>query len=195
MSNDSMLQKEFKDRDVQRMRNIITKNYTAKTTTQVGYTKAQVDHVEGDIWEENNKTWTIKNGIKMTVSKLDLLKKSLSLPISCPNCRKAMKDFPANRKMWSIHKKCLDCVLEMETDLKRLNKFEEYQRNMNMQGINSYIKDLEDLLLEISITNMNDEYVMTEQGDAEKWSSNFNKQKLIQDLQEYIQKIKDTVNS
>lgn len=195
MSNDSMLQKEFKDRDVQRMRNIITKNYTAKTTTQVGYTKAQVDHVEGDIWEENNKTWTIKNGIKMTVSKLDLLKKSLSLPISCPNCGNAMKDFPANRKMWSIHKKCLNCVLEMETDLKRLNKFEEYQRNMNMQGINSYIKDLEDLLLEISITNMNDEYVMTEQGDAEKWSSNFNKQKLIQDLQEYIQKIKDTVNS
>lgn len=195
MNNDSMLQKEFRERDVQRMRNIITKNYGDKTATQIGYTKTQVNHKEGDIWEENNKTWTIKNGIKMTVSKLDLLKKSLSLPISCPSCGQAMKDYPANRKMWSVHKKCLDCVLKIETDLKRLNKFEEYQRNMNIQSMNAYIKDLEDLLLEISITNMNDEYIMTEQGDAEKWSSNFDKQKLMQDLQEHIQKVKDIANS
>jgi len=68
---ESMLQKEFKDRDVQRMRNLITKDYTAKTTTQVGYTKTQIDHKEGDIWEEKGKTWTIRDGIKENVTKLD----------------------------------------------------------------------------------------------------------------------------
>ena len=43
---ESKLQREFKGRDVQRMRNIITKDYNAKTTTQVGYSKAQIEYKE-----------------------------------------------------------------------------------------------------------------------------------------------------
>ena len=42
------------------MRNIITKDYSAKTSTQIGYTKEYVEHKEGDVWEENGKQWTIK---------------------------------------------------------------------------------------------------------------------------------------
>ena len=189
--SESMLQREFKDKDVQRMRNLITKNYTAKTTTQVGYTKVHIDHVEGDVWEENDRQWTIKNGIKMTISKLDALKKALSLPISCPKCGTAMKDNNTNRKMWSIHKMCLGCVVKIETELKRTGQYEEYERNMNRQSINEYIKELEQLLLEISITDMNGGDFVTEEGDIEKWGSKVDKQKLVQDLQEYIQKIKD----
>ena len=39
MNNDSVLKKEFKERDVQRLRNIVSKNYSDRTLTQVGYTK------------------------------------------------------------------------------------------------------------------------------------------------------------
>ena len=74
---ESKLQREFNQRDVQRMRNIITKDYTAKTITQVGYSKAQIDYKEGDIWDENGKKWTIKNGIKQTVTRFDKLKESI----------------------------------------------------------------------------------------------------------------------
>ncbi len=83
--SDNMLKREFKERDVQRMRNIIKKDYTAKTVTQVGYSKAQIEHNEGDVWEENGKKWTIKNGIKQTVTRFDELKKVLNLPLTCPN--------------------------------------------------------------------------------------------------------------
>ena len=82
MSNESLLKKEFKERDVQRLRNLVSKNYTDKTVTQVGYTKAQTDYKEGDVWEENGKTWTIKNGIKMTITKLDLVKSILQMPLT-----------------------------------------------------------------------------------------------------------------
>ena len=57
----TQLNKQFSDRDVQRMRNIITKDYNAKTTTQVGYSKAYVDRKEGDVWEEDGKKWILKN--------------------------------------------------------------------------------------------------------------------------------------
>jgi hypothetical protein len=52
---ESKLQRDFKEKDVQRMRNIITKDYGAKTTTQVGYTTSYIEHKEGDIWEEQGK--------------------------------------------------------------------------------------------------------------------------------------------
>ena len=59
-----MLKKEFKRKDVERMRNLIKGDTDSSTEIQIGYTKKKEDHKEGDIWEEQNKTWTIKNGMK-----------------------------------------------------------------------------------------------------------------------------------
>lgn len=192
--SDNMLKREFRERDVQRMRNIITKDYTAKTVTQVGYTKAQVEHKEGDIWEENGKKWTIKNGIKQTVTRFDELKKIINLPLTCPGCGKAMKNHNLNKKMWPIHGKCFDCVIDHETELKRRGKFEEYARNLTTGGIKQYVKDLENALLDLN-NEVDDQYV-TEQGDIETWKGKgLDKEKLNQELQEYIQKLKDHVAS
>jgi ribosomal protein L44E len=191
--SESMLQREFKERDVQRMRNIITKDYTAKTTTQIGYSKAQIDHKEGDIWEENGKKWTIKNGIKQTVTRFDKLKKAINLPFSCPKCGKAMKNHNLNKKMWSIHKMCFDCVAIMETELKRTGQFEEYARNLTTRGIKSYINELEEVILEIALEETNEGFV-TEDGDIEKWAGKgIDKQKLTTEIQEYIQKLKEHI--
>ena len=195
MANESMLQKDFKQRDVQRMRNLITKNYGDKTVTQAGYTKGYTERKEGDVWEENGKQWTIKNGIKQTVTRLDNIKKSLMLPLTCPNCSKPVKNDTLNKKMWPIHKMCFDCVITMETKLKREGKFEEYERNMTRKGIETYIKELEDALLELALDDGKESFV-TESGDVEHWvGGKIDKQKIIQDLQEYIQKLKDIVNS
>ena len=194
MANESMLQKDFKQRDVQRMRNLITKNYGDKTVTQAGYTKEIVEHKEGDVWEENGKQWTIKNGLKQNITRLDNIKKSLMIPLTCPNCSKPMKNDTLNKKMWPIHKMCFDCVITMETELKRTGKFEEYERNMTKKGIETYIKELEEALLELSLSTTEDESVVTESGDIEHWvGGNIDKQKILQDLQEHIQKLKDIV--
>jgi hypothetical protein len=189
--NESKLQREFRERDVQRMRNLITKDYGAKTGVQIGYTKESIERKEGDVWEENQKTWTIKNGIKMTISKLDSVKKIMQLPLTCPKCSRAMKDFEANRKMYSVHKMCLDCVVEFESELKRLGKYEEYERNIIKKGIVVYIQELESLMLEIAMNDNNESFV-TEAGDIEKWSGgNFDKQSIIEEIAEYIKTIKE----
>ena len=193
--SDNMLKREFRERDVQRMRNIITKDYGAKTGTQIGYTKEYVERKEGDVWEENSKTWTIKNGIKMTVTKLDLVKKSLQMPLTCPNCNQPMNKGRLDKTMYSIHKQCSDCVIKYETELKRQGKFEEYQQNINKQSIVYHIKEMENVLLELAL-NQSEESFVTEAGDIESWKGKgIDQQKLIQDIQEYIQKLKDVVNS
>jgi hypothetical protein len=188
---ESKLQREFRERDVQRMRNLITKDYSAKTQSQVGYSKEYIERNEGDIWEENNKTWTIKNGIKMTVSKLDDIKKILQLPLVCPKCSKHMKNYELNKKMYSIHKMCFDCVIEFETKLKVEGTYKEYERNLINKGLDVYIKELEDFMLELAL-NSNEESFITEAGDIEKWSGgNIDKQTIINDLAEYINSLKE----
>jgi hypothetical protein len=193
--SESMLQREFKGKDVQRMRNIITKDYTAKTATQIGYTKTQIDYKEGDIWEENNKQWTIKNGIKQTVTRFDKLKESIHLPLTCPKCCNAMKGDRLNKKMWPIHKTCFDCVISMETELKRNGQYEIYTRNLVTGGVKAHIKDLEDVMLELALSDNNESFV-TEAGDVEKWAGKgVDKQKITTELQEYIQKLKEHIGS
>jgi bacterioferritin-associated ferredoxin len=191
--SESQLQREFKDRDVQRMRNIIKKDYTAKTTTQVGYTKAHTDYKEGDVWEEDGKKWTLKNGIKQTVTRFDEIKKVINLPLSCPKCSKAMKSIPLNKKMWPIHKMCFDCVLDMETELKRIGQYEQYVLDIVSKGAKNYIKDLEDALMDL-VSQTNEGFV-TEAGDVEKWAGKgVDTDKMTKEIQEHIQKLKDHVN-
>mgnify|MGYP001371452087 CR=1 FL=1 len=55
--------------------------YGDKASVGTGYTKKQEFHEEGDIWEDDGRQWTIKNGIKQNVTKLDKAKESINLPL------------------------------------------------------------------------------------------------------------------
>ena len=83
---ESLLKKDFKSKDVERVRNLVKKDFSAKTTTGVGYEKQYEIHNEGDVWEESGRTWTIKDGIKQNITKLDAAKKAMQMPLKCPKC-------------------------------------------------------------------------------------------------------------
>lgn len=183
---ESKLIKQWKESDVQRMRNIITKNYNDKTNAQIGYTKIHEEHKENDVWEENGKKWTIKNGIKVNITKLDVVKKILQLPLTCPNCNKLMNKGKLDKIMYQIHKKCSDCVIENETKLKVNGTFDEYQQTMLKKDIEYHIKEMEDILLEISLENNNESFI-TENGDIEVWKGNgLDKEKIQEEIKTYI---------
>jgi hypothetical protein len=104
-----------------------------------------------------------------------------------------MKNHNLNKKMWPLHKMCFDCVVVIETELKRTGQYEEYVRNLTTRGVKTYIVELESALLELALEDSNEEFV-TEQGDVEKWAGKgIDKQKLTEEIQEYIQKLKDHV--
>ena len=65
-----MLNKEFKRKDVERMRNLIKGKTGESSEVQVGYTTKKVDYKEGDVWTEGGKDWIIKDGIKLVMLKI-----------------------------------------------------------------------------------------------------------------------------
>ena len=157
------LKKEFSKRDVQRMRNIITGKTGDKTQIQAGWEIGKEDHKEGDVWMEDGKKWTIKNGIKQTVTKLDAIKSLVLMPLSCPSCGGLLKVTEIEKKMWSIHKTCFDCVLKKEDEIKRQGKWEEYESSMVNANKDASLDDLEKALDEWLIQ---EDTFVTEQGDV-----------------------------
>lgn len=181
------LKKEFNPRDVQRMRNIITGQTGDRTQIQTGYEKHQGVYKEGDVWEESGKKWTILKGIKQTVTKLDEIKKLIVLPLSCPNCGKLMKVDEYNKKMWTIHQKCFDCVIKMESEIKRLGKWDEYSKNIMNRNKNAELDDLEQALEQW--VGERDSYV-SESGEVEKWGGG-DKTDVYKQVKEEITKLKE----
>ena len=161
-----MLKKEFKRKDVQRARNLIMGNSGASTGTQIGYNKEIKDYKEGDIWTEGRKTWTIKNGIKQTVSKLDTIKKEVFMPLSCPCCGKIMKS-RLDKPNYKIHKKCHDCVIEFEHKLRIRGEYDNYIKKLKAKNSIELTNEIESYLLD-AINSSNSSFV-SEDGVVEKW--------------------------
>jgi hypothetical protein len=190
MAEQSNLKREFNRKDVQRMRNLITGNQGDRTQVQTGYEKQSApDRKEGDVWEENGKQWTLKSGIKQTVTKLDKFKRLVVLPICCPKCNNPMKLNDINKKMYSIHNTCFDCVVEMETKLKIENKYEEYTNNMLNSNHETYLKDIEAAL---ETWYKDNESYVTEAGDVEVWKGG-NKKAIYDQLKDQLNKTKDSI--
>ena len=181
-----MLKKEFKRKDVQRARNLITGKTGASTGTQIGYNKKTEDYKEGDIWTEGRKTWTIKNGIKQTVSKLDVVKKEVHIPLCCPNCGKVMKK-RLDKPNYKIHKKCFDCVIDFEGRLKHVpGRYEKYIKELELKNKLTSLDKIEDMLLDIA--NTSNSGFVSEDGVIEKWVGGIDAKKYTKDIKKYADK-------
>jgi len=184
MKNDNVLKKEFSKKDVQRARNLVTGNLNARTTEGIGYTKKHEYRVEGDVWEEDGRTWTIKNGLKQNITKMDKFKKMGKLPLFCPECNNLMKK-NLDTKVFPAYQKCFDCVVDYEAQLEKEGKSEEYFTNLRNQHIQSAIDGYTDFMKD-KMKESNANYV-TEAGDVESWKGGTSKEQMEKEFQEGIQ--------
>ena len=192
--NESLLKKEFKQSDVQRVRNIVNKDYNAKTKAQTGYSKASKRYKEGDVWEENGKKWTIKNGIKQNVTKLDAAKAAVKIPLACPKCGGPMKHHLA-KKMYRIHGFCFDpCTVEYEASLRKAGLYEAYEKRMIQGNMKQFIDDIDQWAAsQISA----DTTFVTEQGHVEDWKGDTTQadQEMLKNIKAYTDQLRKFVDS
>lgn len=186
---DNILKKQFVEKDVQRLRNIMTGKHGNKTTVSTGYTKQTEFHQEGDIWTENGRQWTIKDGIKQNITKLDKAKE-LAMPMFCPSCKKIM-NHNNDKLFWTNYRRCFNCHVEFEDDLKIRGLWGEWKKAMVNNAVDDYIQNYK-IWAEEMLTSSNQGFV-TEAGDVENWKGGINKelaQKSINETIEYLESLK-----
>ena len=181
--SDNVLKKQFQKRDVERLRNLVKGKYGDRTTVGIGYNGEEIEnHKEGDVWEEKGRTWTIRDGIKENVTKLDKFKKA-AVPLFCPNCKQVM-DKQLDSFYFKSYGECLDCRTVTETRMKIEGTWEQHvNETFNAeidQQINEYKNYFESILSE-----GNQNYV-SENGEVQKWVGGINEERAQQSLDEVI---------
>lgn len=104
----------------------------------------------GDIWDEeiNGIMYTIeqKNGFRVKKPKNSVLSEVREYLNSYPNCSKDCCKTSYNhldKKMQKIHGMCYDCVIQMEHELKKQGKYEEYERKKITENALAWLKRAE----------------------------------------------------
>ena len=136
-----------------------------RTGQGIGYTKKQEFYKEGDIWEENGRTWTIKDGVKQNITKLDKSKKA-AVPLFCPSCNHIM-----NRQLdphyYRAYGACIDCIAKKQTKLKLEGKWQDRTKEVYNKEVDQLIEEYKKWM-NVKINESNNGFV-TESGEVEKW--------------------------
>jgi|TARA_R110000787_G_scaffold211482_1_gene321305 hypothetical protein len=189
MGKETVLKKDFQKKDVERLRNLMQGKYGEKTRSSVGFSKSDTFYDEGDIWEADGRSWTIVNGIKQNITKLDKAKKAHNMPLFCPDCKKLMKR--VDKPYYNVHKFCLDCFAKFEDKLKNEDKYQEYYNGINNNVIDGRIEEFKTYVKE-QLEEENNSFV-SEDGDVENWVGKLNVDKVeefVKSTVEYLEGLK-----
>lgn len=164
-------------------------------------------HEIGDVWEEADPVTGViyvieqRDGFRIRKSKnTDVLQSVRDEIRSFPNCRKetctcVQKNgtlHPLDEKMRKIHGMCFDCTIEMEHDLKKEGKYEEYEQNKVRENALAWLasaeRDVE--LLKQTYTQAID-FVSNTDGATETWSAKMTPEEFEEKIQKEFDKFKE----
>ena len=173
---------------IQRMRNLGTGDYGSQTKKQAGYKKYKNKKKEGEVWEEKGRTWTIKNGVKQNIRKLNRAREYAKIPISCPSCGGSMNK-SQHKFMYIRYGHCLSCQSKIEFQMMASGEYNNWLVENVKKNFVSWKKERKQAFDEY-IKNVNSKHYITEAGLVEDWSEMNEKDKsyMIEKFNEFMKK-------
>tara|TARA_B110000908_G_scaffold38851_1_gene46838 strand:- start:200 stop:811 length:612 start_codon:yes stop_codon:yes gene_type:complete len=188
------MKKNISKSKVQRMRNLVTGDHTKSISIQSGYGKSEIrKKKEGDVWEERGKEWTIKDGIKQTITKLDAAREQARIPMECPKCQARMNR-QQHKFMYVRFKHCLFCQMNEEEEMRKNGTYDTWKKEMIAKNWERWMYKSKAEFQEWLISRKAKKQI-TEAGDIEDWSGGQTDEQLLADFDKYIlsetEKMKD----
>jgi hypothetical protein len=183
-----------------------------QTKKTVGFSDADATakrnerHDVGDVWEETDTvtgiTYVIeqREGFRIKKTKNSEVLQSVREELrSFPNCQKetctclaSSKTHPLDEKMRKIHGMCFECVIEMEHELKKSGKYEEYERNKIRENALAWLATAEqDVKLLRETYTQAAKFVSNSDGVTETWTSKMTPEEFDATIQEQFNKFKE----
>lgn len=160
-------------------------------------------HDVGDVWEETDTS----SGITYIIEQRDgfRIKKTKSSDVlqtvreelrSFPNCRKetctCLGTHHLDKKMQKIHGMCFDCTIEMEHELKKEGKFEEYEQNKIRENKLAWLASAErDVAMLKEAYTQASQFVTNSDGEKEQWSARMTPEEFEETIQKQFNIFKE----
>jgi len=165
--------------------------HKTQTKKTISFDKKEVVRREvGELWTDTKgQEWEQRKGYKVKVGKLAKLREELK---GFPNCRKdvctCIDAGQADLKMKAYHGMCLDCVTDMEHDLKLKGEYDEYERKKLLNNAESWLKEAE-IEKEVLKTTIKASFI-NEDGSTEEWDG-LSEEKVMKQIEEGFEKFKE----
>jgi ribosomal protein L33 len=147
---------------------------------------------EGETWEDvDGRNWTVRNGIKQSISKLETAK----TPWFCPKCNKVM-NHKIDDKFWRLRGHCFDCNVKVEMQIRKEGKWKEYEESLMKANFIAQMKDMLQRLTHIRENLSAPEVIHFDEHEkrvmmVEKWDVDLNK--IREDLEKDITKLEKNI--
>lgn len=187
------MKKAISKNKVQRMRNLVTGDYSKKTTIQSGYSVSAGKHTEGDVWEERGKTWTIIKGIKQTITKLDKAREHARIPMTCPKCNAKMNR-EQHKFMYVRFKHCLFCQTTAEQKMHDEGTYDSWKNEKIKDNFEIWLLDKKEEFKDFLQTRHSKKQI-TEAGQIEDWRGGQSDEEMIADFDIYINNELERLNA
>jgi len=191
--------------NVKAVQQMLDGTHKFQTKKTVGFSDAQSkksEHREiGDVWEETDSNGNVhvieqREGFRIRKTKNSEIFQSIRDELqSFPNCRKdtctCIGTHQLDQKMRKIHGMCFDCVIEMEHELKKSGKYDEYEQNKIRENAMAWLRDAEqDVdLLKQAYTQVQ-QFVSNSDGQVEHWSAKMTAEEFENTIQKQFEEFK-----
>jgi hypothetical protein len=195
--------------NIKAVQQMLEGNHKFQTKKTIGFSHANETaeknrkRLVGEIWEETDSTTGIthvieqRDGFRIKKTKSsDVLQEVRDEIRSFPNCRKetctCLGKHPLDRKMQKLHGMCFDCVIEMEHELKKDGKYEEYEQNKIRENALAWLRAAErdvEMLKEAYTTASN--FVTNSDGAKETWTAKMTPEEFEETIQQQFEKFKE----
>jgi hemerythrin-like domain-containing protein len=195
--------------NVKAIQQMLDGTHKFQTKKSIGFSDAEIKgkqnerHDVGDIWEETDSTtgstYIIEqhDGFRIKKSKnSDTFQSVRDEMRSFPNCKKDICTCSgvnqADVKMRKIHGMCLDCVIDMEHELKKSGNYEEYEQNKIRENAIAWLASAErDVKMLKQAYTESSKFVSSTNGDVETWSAKMTPDEFNDTVQKQFDKFKE----
>lgn len=159
-------------------------------------------HEIGDVWEETDSASGItyiyeqRDGFRIKKTKVSDSLQSIRDEIRAfPNCRKetctCIGSHHLDQKMRKIHGMCFDCTIEMEHELRKEGKFEEYERTKIRENKLAWLQAAErDVAMLKEAYTQASKFVTNSEGQQESWTARMTPEEFEETVQKQFDKFK-----
>jgi hypothetical protein len=172
--------------NIKAVKQMLDGTHKFQTKKTIGFTDAKQKAEKnkkrevGDVWEEKigNTLYRIEqcNGFRIKKPANSVAEEVREHLNSYPNCKKETCTCSTpnhlDKKMQIIHGMCFDCVIEMEHDLRKQGKYEEYEQNKIRVNAEAWIQKAEqDVEALKQAYTESQQYVTNADGMLETWKA------------------------
>lgn len=200
--------KTNKLQNIKALQNMLEGTHKFQTRKTTGFSDAKEAarkserHDVGDTWEETDaagNVWVLeqRDGFRVRKTKNAEIFQEIRDEIrSFPNCRKesctCLTPKPLDETMRKANGMCFDCTIEMEHELRKDGKFEEYQKNRIRENALAWLRNAEqDVEMLKQTYTQASEFILNSDGDTETYAARMTSEEFAEKVENEFAKFKE----